>query len=46
MELGTIGGGEFGTVMMCKNRLDGIVYAIKRSNNSIAGPSDEYADNV
>ena len=36
-----MGTGEFGAVFKCKHRLDGILYAIKRSKKPIAGLSDE-----
>ncbi|XP_071441120.1 wee1-like protein kinase 1-A [Hetaerina americana] len=40
-ELETIGTGEFGTVYKCINRLDGCVYAIKRSTKPVAGSVNE-----
>ena len=36
-----LGAGEFGTVLKCKNRLDGTFYAIKRSLKPISGIADE-----
>ncbi|XP_036905202.1 wee1-like protein kinase 2 [Sturnira hondurensis] len=41
MEVEKIGVGEFGTVYKCIKRLDGCVYAIKRSTNSFAQSSNE-----
>ncbi|XP_014609345.1 PREDICTED: wee1-like protein kinase [Polistes canadensis] len=40
-ELGLIGTGEFGSVYKCINRLDGCVYAIKKSIKPIAGSINE-----
>eukprot|EP00039_Didymoeca_costata_P019442 m.337553 g.337553 ORF g.337553 m.337553 type:complete len:589 (-) comp18162_c0_seq1:2763-4529(-) len=40
-ELSVLGSGEFGTVLKCRNRLDGFVYAIKRSKHPIHGIADE-----
>jgi len=37
VELGQIGSGEFGSVFKCINRLDGCVYALKRSRKPIKG---------
>ncbi|EPY80702.1 wee1-like protein kinase 2 [Camelus ferus] len=41
LEVEKIGVGEFGTVYKCIKRLDGCVYAIKRSTKPFAGLSDE-----
>jgi serine/threonine protein kinase len=40
-EQGELGAGEFGVVLKCKNRLDGTLYAIKRSKKQITGMADE-----
>lgn len=40
-EVGLIGAGEFGSVYKCINRLDGCVYAIKKSLKPIAGSVNE-----
>lgn len=39
MEL--IGKGQFGSVYKCVNRLDGCVYAVKKSTKPVAGSSFE-----
>lgn len=40
-ELGLIGVGEFGSVYKCINRLDGCIYAIKKSTKPVAGSVNE-----
>ncbi|KAK3711923.1 hypothetical protein QZH41_009423 [Actinostola sp. cb2023] len=41
VELCTVGSGQFGSVHKCINRLDGCVYALKRSLKPVAGSVDE-----
>ena len=40
-EVCEVGSGSFGTVYKCINRLDGCVYALKRSHKPVAGSADE-----
>lgn len=40
-EVCVVGSGSFGTVYKCINRLDGCVYALKRSHKPVAGSADE-----
>eukprot|EP00045_Choanoeca_perplexa_P006389 m.54316 g.54316 ORF g.54316 m.54316 type:complete len:565 (-) comp13616_c0_seq1:110-1804(-) len=41
VELEMLGMGEFGTVYKCKNKLDGLCYAIKKSKKKISGLKEE-----
>lgn len=40
-EISTIGSGQFGSVHKCVNRLDGCIYALKRSLKPVAGSVNE-----
>ena len=40
-EVCVIGTGSFGTVYKCINRLDGCVYALKKSHKPVAGSPNE-----
>ena len=40
-EVCVVGSGSFGTVYKCINRLDGCVYALKKSHKPVAGSPDE-----
>jgi len=39
-ELGILGNGNFGTVLKCRNRLDGCMYAVKVTNQKFRGKAD------
>lgn len=39
--ISTIGSGQFGSVHKCVNRLDGCIYALKRSLKPVAGSVNE-----
>ncbi|XP_077493000.1 wee1-like protein kinase 2 [Amblyomma americanum] len=41
LELSQVGSGEFGSVYKCLHRLDGCVYAIKKSRKPMRGTQDE-----
>lgn len=41
LEISEIGGGEFGSVFLVRHRLDGCLYAIKRSRKPVSGSADE-----
>ncbi|MCL4141206.1 UNVERIFIED_CONTAM: hypothetical protein GTU68_045582 [Idotea baltica] len=41
LELSLIGRGQFGSVYKCRHRLDGCIYAIKKSLKPVAGSADE-----
>lgn len=41
LELNEVGSGEFGSVYKCLHRLDGCVYAIKKSRKPMRGTQDE-----
>eukprot|EP00126_Sphaerothecum_destruens_P012200 Sdes_comp20985_c0_seq1m19498 len=45
-EVSTIGCGEFGAVYKCRNRLDGCLYAIKRSLKPITGQEQNFLREV
>ena len=44
LEISRVGFGEFGDVFKVQNRLDGCVYAIKKTKNPIRGSRAEYVD--
>ena len=41
VELGLLGTGTYGSVYKCLNRLDGCMYALKKSRKPLAGSTDE-----
>ena len=41
LEMSMIGQGAFGSVYKCRHRLDGCIYAIKKSLKPVAGSADE-----